>query len=113
MRGERDLRRHASKPFGTVVLALSLVGLHGSLWYFRPQLEGKISPLSQNSVGNIRGSNRKLLGLNISEQRLSTTAHEVGHAAKVRYSACKKLNFRCSFLLDKRFFSGSFSQCRH
>jgi len=83
-----------------VVLALSLVGLHGSLWYFRPQLEGKISPLSQNSVGNIRGSNRKLLGLNISEQRLSTTAHEVGHAAK-ECSELRHLNGseeRCQFI---------------
>ena len=75
-------KRLASKFLGTAVLALALVGLHGSLWYFRPHLAAKISPLIHNSVVSTHGSSRKLLELNISVvsgQRVSATG-ELGHA---------------------------------
>jgi len=87
-----------------VVLALSLLGLHGSLWYFRPQLEEKISPLSQDSVGNTHGNNRKLLEFNISVesyQRPSTSPREFRHTSTKECSELRHLNSseqRCQFI---------------
>jgi len=87
-----------------VVLALSILGLHGSLWYFRPQLEEKTSPLSQDSVGNTHGNNRKLLEFNISVesyQRPSTSPREFRHTSTKECSELRHLNSseqRCQFI---------------
>ena len=87
-------KRLASKFLGTAVLALSLVGLHGSLWYFRPQLVGETSSLNHNSVVSTYGSSRKLLEFNISVvsgQKVSAMG-ELDHARK----KVKSSSFYCS-----------------
>lgn len=94
MRVKRDLTGIASKCFGTAVLALALVGLQRSLWYFRPQLAGKIPPSNQNSVVSTYGSNRKLLQFNFSLHRNATS--EFGNALKAKVS---KLSGRKHFLV--------------
>lgn len=87
-------KRLASKFLGTAVLALSLVGLHGSLWYFRPQLVGETSSLNHNSVVSTYGSSRKLLEFNISVvsgQKVSAMG-ELDHARKKECSELRHLN---------------------
>ena len=91
MRVKRDLTGVASKCFGTAVLALALVGLQRSLWYFRPQLAGKISPSNQNSVVSTYGSSRKLLQFNISLHRHGTSPPEFGNALKANVSKLSAL----------------------